>query len=82
MPIVLKSGSLYLLQPSGPVQAYNGIALPLPTHIFMTGIYNGDIVSCEVRAEDEETSDYLKITTETDGVLCKVRGNSNKRLTI
>jgi len=48
----------------------------------MTGIYNGDIVSCEVRAEDEETSDYLKITTETDGVLCKVRGNSNKRLTI
>jgi hypothetical protein len=29
MPIVLKSGSLNLLQPSGPVQACNGIALPL-----------------------------------------------------
>jgi hypothetical protein len=29
-PIVLKLGSLNLLEPSGPVQAYNGIALPLP----------------------------------------------------
>jgi hypothetical protein len=27
MPIVLKSGSLNLLEPSGPVQAYNGIVL-------------------------------------------------------
>jgi len=31
VPIVLKSGSLYLLEPSGPVQACNGIALPLFT---------------------------------------------------
>ena len=30
MPIVLKSESLNLLKPSGPVQACNGIALPLP----------------------------------------------------
>jgi hypothetical protein len=30
MPIVLKSGSLNLLEPSGPVQACNGIGLPLP----------------------------------------------------
>jgi len=29
VPIVLKSGSLSLLEPSGPVQACNGIALPL-----------------------------------------------------
>ena len=28
MPIVLKSGSLDLLGPSGPVQACNGIVLP------------------------------------------------------
>ena len=28
MPIVLKSGSLNLLEPSGPVQACNGTALP------------------------------------------------------
>ena len=32
MPIVLKSGSFNLLDPSGPVQACNGIALPLQTH--------------------------------------------------
>jgi len=30
-PTVLKSGSLNLLEPSGPVQACNGIALPLHT---------------------------------------------------
>ena len=30
MPTVLKSGSLNLLEPSGPVQACNGIALHLP----------------------------------------------------
>jgi len=29
VPIVLKSGSLNLLETSGPVQACNGIALPL-----------------------------------------------------
>jgi len=29
MPIVLKSESLNLLKPTGPVQACNGIALPL-----------------------------------------------------
>ena len=28
VPIVLKSGNLNLLEPSGPVQACNGIALP------------------------------------------------------
>jgi len=28
MPTVLKSGSLNLLEPYGPVQAFNGIALP------------------------------------------------------
>jgi hypothetical protein len=30
VPTVFKSGSLKLLEPSGPVQACNGIALPLP----------------------------------------------------
>jgi hypothetical protein len=29
VPIVLKSGSLNLLEPSGPVKACNGIAVPL-----------------------------------------------------
>ena len=35
--IVLKSGSLNLLEPSGPVQACNGIALPLPLVISVRG---------------------------------------------
>jgi hypothetical protein len=30
VPIVFRSGSLNLLEPSGPVQACKGIALPLP----------------------------------------------------
>jgi len=30
VPIVLKSRSLNLLEPFGPIQACNGIALPLP----------------------------------------------------
>ena len=33
MTIVFKSGSLNLLEPSGPVQDYNEIALPLPKYI-------------------------------------------------
>ena len=35
MPIVLKSGSLNLLEPSGPPQACNGAALPIYTTIFL-----------------------------------------------
>jgi len=30
VPIFLKSGNIILLETSGPVQACNGIALPLP----------------------------------------------------
>ena len=41
MPIVLKYGSLNLREPSGPVQACNGIALP-----FMYGY------SCVIRSDD------------------------------
>ena len=33
MPIVLKSESLNLMEPSGPVQACNGIALPLSLNL-------------------------------------------------
>ena len=32
--IVLKSGSLNLLEPPGPVQVCNGFALPLPLHFY------------------------------------------------
>ena len=40
MPIVLKYGSLNLLEPSGPVQTCNGIALPFTvyTSIVIDGI--------------------------------------------
>jgi len=34
MPIVLKSGSLKLLELSGPVQACNGIALPFTFYLY------------------------------------------------
>ena len=34
VPIVLKCGSLNLLETSGPVQACNGIALPFHYYIF------------------------------------------------
>jgi len=33
VPIVLKSGSLNLLETSGPAQTCNGIALPLPLRL-------------------------------------------------
>jgi hypothetical protein len=32
--IVIKSGNLNLMAPSGPLQACNGIALPLPFALF------------------------------------------------
>ena len=40
MPIVLKSGSLNLLEPSGPVQACHGNALPFTSqHTFIVLYY-------------------------------------------
>jgi hypothetical protein len=39
VPIVLKSGSLNLLEPSGPVQACNGTALPFITFILFVVSY-------------------------------------------
>jgi len=48
VPIVLKSGSLNLLEPSGPIQACNGTALPLPymsSHVFCTDLRTGNVFS-------------------------------------
>jgi hypothetical protein len=39
MPIVLKSGSLNLLEPSGPVKACNGIDLPFNYIAMEVAIY-------------------------------------------
>jgi hypothetical protein len=52
---VLKYGSLNLLEPSGPVQAFNGIALPLPyihhdlIHVSANHLY----ILVETNAKDE-----------------------------
>jgi hypothetical protein len=40
VPIVLKSGSLNRQEPSGPVQACNGIALPLPLPLLKSVDYS------------------------------------------
>jgi len=53
VPIVLKSGSLNLLEPSGPVQACNGIALPLY-----------DISSLSVNTKEESTQ-FSTLVTNT-----------------
>ena len=42
MPNVLKSGSLNLLEPSGPVQACNGIALHSPLSVLCCWPYAAD----------------------------------------
>jgi hypothetical protein len=42
VPIVLKSGSLNLLEPSGPVKACNGIALPF-CNIYRNSIERGTL---------------------------------------
>jgi hypothetical protein len=47
---VLKSGSLKLLEPSGPVQAYNGIALPLPLIGTSRHYANVPIENCKLTA--------------------------------
>jgi hypothetical protein len=45
VPIVLKSGSLKLLEPSGPLQAFNGIALPF------TVVHEDDTFLCSYRKQ-------------------------------
>ena len=51
VPIVLKSGSLNLLKPSGPLQACNGIALPLLRYGHRKG---------KIKEQELEKSSYLK----------------------
>ena len=59
--IVLKSGSLNLLEPSGPVQACNGIALPSTTVMYLGKIRNAKrnvrLVGSEALATAEVYSD-------------------------
>jgi len=58
MPIVMKSGSLNLLETSGPVQACNGIALPFT---FKSYVANNVIYSTDTAAINSyETDVYVK----------------------
>jgi hypothetical protein len=48
VPIVLKSESLNLLEPSGPVKGCNGIALPVPLFIHVTvRNFPGYLIFCQ-----------------------------------
>jgi hypothetical protein len=51
VPINLKSGSLNLLEPSGPVKACNGIALPLPLfpYILVFNSFDVHLAYCSKR---------------------------------
>jgi hypothetical protein len=49
VPIVLKSGSLNLLEPSGPVKACNGIALPFT--VPQTGHFTQARVASEMEVQ-------------------------------
>jgi hypothetical protein len=53
VPIILKSGSLNLLEPSGPVQACNGLALPF-TFMCNKNIMKTSIGSSKGRTHLEE----------------------------
>ena len=60
VPIVLKSGNVSLLEPSGPVQACNGIALPLLS--CKTVRLEDDSMSVKTRSCLTLTHDYLIIS--------------------
>jgi hypothetical protein len=77
VPIVLKSGSLNLLEPLGPVQACNGIALPLT---FNVPVYNNYIctvfifVSLGGRKVPVVQIGYIRLTATSLRVLIFYRG--------
>ena len=61
--VVMKSGRLNFLEPSGPVQAFNGTALPLPIHFFeMSKIRPATY--CNI-PEDENIQHYVEMSTLT-----------------
>ena len=58
MPIVLKSGSLNLLEPSGPVQACNRITLPFDTKYVVTGKSAVSSLNISVRCSHPESGEF------------------------
>jgi len=52
--IVLKSGSLNLLEPSGPVQACNGIALHFTTNEHIAKKFEADLPHCVRNVKEKD----------------------------
>jgi hypothetical protein len=57
VPFFLKSGSLNVLEPSGPVQACDGIALPLP--FYKTNMIESNVLSAQLKYVFNTCSFYL-----------------------
>jgi hypothetical protein len=60
----LKSGSLNLLEPSGPVQACNGIALPYLSSDVIFQISNNSILAADVWGSIMIMNGEMKINVE------------------
>ena len=86
MPIVLKSVNLNLLEPCGPVQACNGIALPLPlllTLVDKIGVH-GEIYTIKIillilcrTSCASKYSFYAQLTTSHIGVINPLNAKLN-----
>ena len=72
VPIVLKSGSLNLLERSGPVQACNGIDLPLPFTVYMV------VCGCETWVLKENIIQKLSVFERK--ILRKVFGPTKRKM--
>jgi len=56
VPIVLKSGSFNLVEPSGPVQACNGIALPFAImHVLVVWAWYFQLYCVGIHSKDGDT---------------------------
>ena len=79
MPIVLKSGNLNLLETSGPVQACNGIAVPLHftlmvgyTYIISKNEWLAEGAISGVRLHHATNESVQMYTGEAAGRLCVI----------
>ena len=77
MPIVLKSGNLNILENSGPFQACNGIALPLP---FTFRVYFAMCVTFCVRYLHMMILHLRKVSENLHRLGCTFRADVNEIL--
>jgi hypothetical protein len=64
VPIVLKYGSLKLLESSGPVQACNGVALLLQFELHVSALFSAIISYYILKHLDEECYCIIKILAQ------------------